>query len=109
MQINDHLNELIVDLAMHKDLGCSKRCEIEKAHIISERLYNLIKKEMEKDKIEFKRSSWYFLQSIYAKIKIKYSNTLVTMFFELIGTSYHKKIRLTNVWFLKSFVNSIIS
>ena len=97
--------DAIVDYVMHKDLNENKIDEIAKSHRIAELLLLLLKKEMPKNGIEFKKSSKYFLQSMFAKMTIENAHSKMTFYFQLIGTSRKDKVELSSASFLRLIIH----
>ena len=102
--IEPALDNAIVDLIMHQDIGLSKFEETKKTQKICALMLNMLIKEMEAHNIEFKRSSKYFLQAAFIKMQASYASTNVVLFFQLLGTSQKKIIKLSNVVFLRSII-----
>lgn len=87
---------------MHQDLEMKLYELMPKTHRLVEVLLPIVKSSMEDNGIEFKRSSKYFLQSIFARINVDNGNSLIQLFFQLIGYSIKKKIVLNNMAFIRS-------
>lgn len=71
----------IIDLVMHKDLIYDKRIEMEKGADIAANMLPFLKYEMNRNNIEFKKSSKFFVQSAFAKMSMKTVHSLVILFF----------------------------
>jgi len=104
VQLDDNIYDSIIDYALHKDLCISRMQEIEKSSVMSRLLLDFIAEKMADNNIEFSKSSKYFLQSNFMKILLKTGDSLLVLYFQLIGVSRKNKIQLTNVCFLKSDV-----
>jgi len=104
VQLDNNIYDSIIDYALHKDLCISRMQEIEKSHTMSSLLLDFIAEKMADNNIEFSKSSRYFLQSNFMKILLQTGDSLLVLYFQLIGISRKNKIQLTNVCFLKSDV-----
>lgn len=81
INIDDELYNALIELLINQDLGIERDVEIEKTNTISSLIFSIILVEMEKQKIEFKRSSKYFLQTAFMKMTVKYINSIAIFFF----------------------------
>ena len=77
----------IVDYIMHRDLNDDRKTEIAKSCEIAKLMTPFLKKQMDKSQIEFKKSSKYFLQSVFAKMTMENKHSKMSFYFQLIGTS----------------------
>ena len=94
----------IIDYAIHKDLNISRLLEIEKGNNISSLMLNFIKTTMLEQKIDFMKSSKYFLQTNFMKIQLNTPHSTIVLFFQLLGVLRKNKVILTNISFLKDAV-----
>ena len=104
--LEESLYEKIVDLAMHQDLSLDKYIEIEKASILSNAMFIFLSHEMDSHRVEFKKSSKYYVQSAFAKMSFMNNSEMIKLFFQLIGSTKKNVAFLTNVSFLRCIVES---
>ncbi len=104
---NDNLYNAVVDYLLHKDLVLSKKICIEKSNIISKLLLGILDSELKNKHFDFKASSKFYLQSIFAKMHVNMEHSSVFMYFQLIGIkTVRKSITLSTIEFLKDFLNN---
>ena len=90
--LDEKAYEALVEVIMHQDLEMKIYDLTPKTNHLIEVLLPIVKSSMKDNDIEFKRSSKYFLQSIFARITVDNGNSLIRLFFQLIGYSRKKKI-----------------
>lgn len=105
--LNDSIYNAIVNYVMHCDLfeESDNTIKIKMSNDLNTEAYDFLKNAMEKHSIEFKRSSKYFLQSAFAKIKFSNASSNVLLFFQLFGSTYKKVVAMTGISFMRCTIS----
>lgn len=86
---------------MHYDLEMSYVSGLGKIKDLNDAMLVFINSIMQSNNIEFKKSSKYFLQSAFAKLSLCNEHSQTNVYFQLLGTSSKKKIKLTSVLYMR--------
>ena len=99
--LDENIYNSIINMIIHHDFIKNKKEEMSKTKKIESLLIDFFKNIMHENKIKFKKSSKYLIQSCFSKISFMDSYSIVSLYFELIGKKYKKTIDLIDVIFLR--------